>query len=47
MITWSSYEVLSGSAATTRSSLRAAHPDARIVSDRAQVDAALARLTGG
>ena len=47
LITWSSYEVLSGSSATTQSSLRAAHPDARVVSDRAQVDAALARLTGG
>jgi hypothetical protein len=46
VITWSSYEVLSGSSATTQSSLRAAHPDARVVSDRAQVDAALARLTG-
>jgi hypothetical protein len=46
VITWSSYEVLSGSSATTQSSLRAAHPDARVVDDRAQVDAALARLTG-
>jgi hypothetical protein len=42
-VTWSSYEVLS---ATTQSSLRAAHPDAQVVDDRAQVDAALARLTG-
>ena len=46
MITWSSYEVLSGSSARTQSSLRTAHPDARVVDDRAQVDAALARLTG-
>ncbi len=46
VITWSSYEVLSGSSATTQSSLRSAHPDARVVDDRAQVDAALARLTG-
>jgi hypothetical protein len=46
VITWSSYEVLSGSSATSQSSLRSAHPDARVVDDRAQVDAALARLTG-
>jgi hypothetical protein len=46
VITWSSYEVLSGSSATTQSSLRTAHPTARIVGDSAQVDAALARLTG-
>jgi hypothetical protein len=46
VITWSSYEVLSGSSATTQSSLRVAHPDAHVVDDRVQVDAALARLTG-
>src|SRR6476659_6179606 len=46
VIKWSSYEVLSGSSATTESSLRAAHPDARVVDDPAQVDAALRRLTG-
>ena len=46
VITWSSYEVLSGSSAATQSSLRTAHPDARVVHDHAQVDAALGRLTG-
>ena len=46
VITWSSYEVLSGSSASAQASLRTAHPDARVVADPEAVDAALSRLTG-
>ena len=44
VITWPTYEVLSGSDANAQVTLAGAHPDARVVTDEAEVQAAQERF---